>query len=88
MAGRLRLLRSATHGSAGGGRGRFSNERALDADVVRQMKKDGAATGGGTVILRSQRATSSAYSDDGVFPERAAGGPVRVRGGVVVEPIS
>ena len=34
-------------------------ERALDADVVRQMKKDGASTGGGTVILRGSNGTSA-----------------------------
>ena len=42
-------------------------ERALDADVVRQMKKDGAATGDGTVILRAPNGDVRVYSDDGVF---------------------
>ena len=49
-------------------------ERALDADVVRQMKKDGAATGDGTVILRAPNGDVRVYSDDGVFlSERPAG---------------
>ena len=49
-------------------------ERALDADVVRQMKKDGASTGDGTVILRAPNGDVRVYSDDGVFlSERPAG---------------
>ena len=49
-------------------------ERALDADVVRQLREAGASTGDGTVILRAPNGDVRVYSDDGVFlSERPAG---------------